>query len=140
MRTSIRRLIPAALLCLATTGVYANDLEEAMRLLSDQALSVHIVARIIEAGEVTVWNMEVSRVTISGRAVSVRLDGSNVVVQVQFTPIQEAGNELKLIARGETWVSHPQSADIQYRTTFRTMPISLGEPVVFLPLGARAER
>jgi hypothetical protein len=139
MKTPLRRLIPAALLCLVASGAYANDLEEAMRLLSEQALSVHIVARITESGEVTVWNMEVSRVTISGRAVSVRLDGSNVVVQVQFTPVQESEAGLHLIARGETWVSNPTSDDVQYRTTFRTMPISLGEPVVFFPLGARAE-
>ncbi|TVR00879.1 MAG: hypothetical protein EA403_11255 [Spirochaetaceae bacterium] len=138
MTSTVRRVLPAALFLAVTAGAAANDLEEAMRLLAEQALSVHIVARITENGEVTMWNMEVSRVTISGRAVSVRLDGSNVVVQVQFTPIQEESDRLVLVARGETWVTVDPS-DVQYRTTFSTMPITLGEPVVFFPLGARAE-
>lgn len=112
-----------------------NDLEDALQLLLNQALSVEISARIVENGQETVWTMELSRVTISGRAVTVRLDGSNVVVVVQFTPYIAEDSSVLLVAQGQTWVTTSESQDAVYRTAFRSIPINLGEPVVFLPLG-----
>lgn len=136
---SMKRFYAIGLLFIAAATLGANDIENALRLLAEQALSVNIVARITENGEETVWNMEVSRVTISGRAVTLRLDGSNVVALVQFTPYQDRDEGLLLVAQGQTWVSSEFSDDVKYRTSFKSMPISLGEPVVFFPLGARVD-
>lgn len=135
----MRRLFFLLLISVCIAAVNADDLEKALRLLSEQALSVNIVARITEGGQETVWNMELSRVTISGRAVTVRLDGTNVVVVVQFTPYQESDEGLLLVAQGQTWVSGAAGDEVQYRTSFRSMPVILGEPVVFFPLGARVD-
>ena len=135
----MKRLFAVVLMCVTTVALGANDLENALRLLSEQALNVHIVARITENGEETVWNMDVSRVTISGRAVTLRLDGSNVVVLVRFTPYQENDDGLLLVAQGQTWVSGIAGEEVRYRTSFQSMPITLGESVVFFPLGARVD-
>lgn len=135
----MKRLYAIGLLLIAGATLGANDIEQALRMLAEQALSVNIVARITENGHETVWNMEVSRVTISGRAVTLRLDGRNVVVLVQFTPYQDANDGLLLVAQGQTWVSGEPGDDVKYRTSFKSMPIALGEPVVFFPLGARVE-
>ncbi len=135
----MKRLCVIGLLFIVGAGLGANDIEQALRALAEEALSVNIVARITESGEETVWNMEVSRVTISGRAVTLRLDGSNVVALVQFTPYQDGNDGLLLVAQGQTWVSSGGGDDVKYRTSFKSMPISLGEPVVFFPLGARVE-
>lgn len=138
-KDAMKRLFAVVLMLATTLTLGADDLENALRLLSEQALSVNIVARITENGEETVWNMEVSRVTISGRAVTIRLDGSNVVAIVRFTPYQEGHNGLLLVAQGQTWVSGASGEEVQYRTSFKSMPVTLGEPVVFFPLGARVE-
>lgn len=109
-----------------------------LELLEGRALQVSITARIIEDGEETVWNMDLTRVTISGRAVTVRLEGSNVVVVANFTPYREDDNSILLVAQGQTWLTGSEENDpVRYRTAFKSLPMRLGEPVVFLPLGDR---
>jgi hypothetical protein len=99
------------------------------------ALSIHINARIIDQDQnEMVWNMDVTRVTISGRSVTIRLDGSNVSVVAEFTPYWEDDDQLMLVAQGWTWLTDGDGEPV-YRTSFSTVPIRLGEPIVFLPLG-----
>jgi hypothetical protein len=115
--------------------VSGQEIDDALELLQDKALSVHITARITQDGEQTVWDMNLSRVTISGRAVTVRLDGSNVVVVARFTPYKEADDSILLVAQGETWVTASGDDNTRYRTSFKSLPVELGESVVFFPLG-----
>lgn len=110
--------------------------DEALRELADSAMGVHITARITQGSEQTVWNMDVTRVTISGRAVTVRLDGSNVTVVAKFTPYRDSQESVLLVAQGQTWISRDGTEEaVDYQTAFESMPIQLGESVVFLPLG-----
>jgi hypothetical protein len=132
-----------AILLLVAGSLSAQDvgkvdaLDEALRELSDKAMGVHITARITQGSEQTVWDMDVTRVTISGRAVTLRLDGSNVTVVAKFTPYRDNDDSILLVAQGQTWISqNGGSRDIDYQTAFESMPIQLGEPVVFLPLGS----
>mgnify|MGYP006281619535 CR=1 FL=1 len=113
-----------------------ETIDEALRELADSAMGVHITARITQGSEQTVWNMDVTRVTISGRAVTVRLDGSNVTVVAKFTPYRDSGDSILLVAQGQTWISRDGTEEaVDYQTAFESMPIQLGETVVFLPLG-----
>jgi hypothetical protein len=115
----------------------AAELNESLEQFLSGALAVHISARIVDQNNnETVWDMDLTRVTISGRSVSIRLDGSNVSVVAEFTPYWENENELMLVAQGQTWVTTGDpGSEPDYRTSFTTMPIQLGEPIVFLPLG-----
>jgi hypothetical protein len=113
-----------------------DSLDEALRELADTAMGVHITARITQGAEQTVWDMDVTRVTISGRAVTVRLDGSNVTVVAKFTPYRDGEESVLLVAQGQTWISrNGGSQQIDYQTAFESLPVELGETVVFLPLG-----
>jgi hypothetical protein len=41
-----------------------------------------------------------------------------------------------LVAQGQTWISrNGGSQQIDYQTAFESLPVELGETVVFLPLG-----
>lgn len=112
------------------------DIEEDLQEFLAGALSVNISARVVDAGQdQPVWNMEVSRVTVSGRSVTVRLDGSNIVVIAEFTPYWDDNDQLVLVAQGQTWLSDKPQGEPSYRTTFTSLPIRLGESVLFLPLG-----
>jgi hypothetical protein len=113
------------------------DIDESLQDLLSGALTLHINARIIDQNDnETVWAMDLTRVTISGRSVRVRLDGSNVAVVAEFTPYWEGDGQLMLVAQGRTWLTGDQEGrGTDYRTSFTTLPIQLGEPVVFLPLG-----
>jgi hypothetical protein len=63
------------------------------------------------------------------------LDGSNVIVVARFTPYKESDDTILLVAQGETWVTEQDDENAHYQTSFKSLPVSLGEPVVFFPLG-----
>lgn len=115
-----------------------DDLTDSIDAFLDGALRVHINARIVNSGaNETVWTMDLTRVTIGGRSVRVRLDGANIVVVADFTPYWESEEELLLLAQGQTWIiDDSEQGETTYRTSFTTLPIRLGEPIVFFPLGA----
>ena len=112
-------------------------LEQGLEQLLQGALTLNINARIVDQNDnEAVWTMDLTRVTISGRAVTIRLDGSNITVVAEFTPYWEDDGQLMLVAQGQTWVTGSDGTDVpEYRTSFTTLPIQLGEPIVFLPLG-----
>lgn len=122
-----------------SASAYALDVEQALALLMDKALAVHITARVTENGKQTIWNMDLSEVTISGRAVTVKLNGSNLVVVANFTPYRETPNSLLLVAQGQTWITSQVDKQVKYATSFRSMPIDMGEKVLFYPLGVNLQ-
>ncbi len=137
MRTTLFRKLVLLTLPFLAFPLFSQEGDEELQLIDDKALSVHITARITEDGKETVWDMELTRVTISGRTVTVRLEGSNIIVVANFTPYQEDDDSVLLIAQGQTWISDgDQEENVQYRTSFESLPIDLGEPAIFLPLGA----
>lgn len=113
------------------------DIDESLEELLSGALTLHITARIIDQDDnETVWMMDLTRATISGRSVRIRLEGSNIAVVAEFTPYWEGDAQLMLVAQGRTWITgNDELEESDYRTSFNTLPIQLGEPIVFLPLG-----
>lgn len=142
-RAALRIVTPVILILVGVTGgVGARDsaideLTDSIDAFLEGALRININARIVDSGRAeAVWMMDLTRVTIGGRSVRVQLDGANIVVVADFTPYWESEDELLLLAQGQTWVTD-QGADgkTTYRTSFTTLPIRLGEPIIFLPLG-----
>lgn len=115
-----------------------EDLADSLDAFVTGALRVNIQARIIDPAQSDeVWTMDITRITIGGRSVRVRMEGANIVVIADFTPYWETEEELLLLAQGQTWVTdYHGSGEVIHRTSFTTMPIRLGEPIVFLPLGS----
>ena len=132
----MRRLRPvlALLFVLGAARASAIDLDDILQALLDQALTVHITARVVENGRVTVQSYELTRVTISGRAVRLRLEGGNLIVIAEFTPYESADGIL-LVAEGQILLRTPDDEEIKYVTSLRSIPVSAGERVVFYPLG-----
>jgi hypothetical protein len=98
-----------------------------------QALVLDINSRVLEDGKKVVWSETNRKTSISGVPVGVQLAGSNVVVVVQFTPyIRRDGNVL--VVQGQIWVADSEKG-VTYFTSIQTVPMVLGEPVYFFPLG-----
>jgi hypothetical protein len=106
-----------------------QDLES----LIDQALQLNITAKVLPPGETPVWNSAGSKVTLPGRAVAVRLVGEKLHIDVVFTPYEEENGELLLVAQGQIWMAGAQ--ETRYFTTFKSVPVDIGEKVLFFPLG-----
>ncbi|MFW5784381.1 MAG: hypothetical protein ACOCY8_07685 [Spirochaetota bacterium] len=128
------RPIIASLLFLAASAAPAVELEDILQALLDQALTVSITARVTENGRETVQSYDLTRVTISGRAVRLRLEGGNVTIIAEFTPY-ESDDGILLVAEGQILLRTPEDEEVQYVTSMRSIPLAAGERVIFYPLG-----
>lgn len=128
------RPIVGLLLLLSASTVGAVELDDILQALLDQALTINITARVTQSGEETVQSYELTRVTISGRAVRLRLEGGNLTVIAEFTPYEDEDGIL-LVAEGQILLRTPENEEVQYHTSMRSVPLAIGERVVFYPLG-----
>jgi hypothetical protein len=138
MRLGYAGFILGLISCVATPLFSQTaEIPDTLDQFLDGALQLHISARIVdEDASDTVWTMDVTRITVSGRAVNIRLDGTNISVIADFTPYWEDDDSLLLLVQGQTWIyDGADDPEPEYRTSFSTLPIRLGEPIVFLPLG-----
>jgi hypothetical protein len=153
-----RVLFSLLLVCVAANGgLFAQEntgppepaaqppirLDEIFPELRDRALVCTIEARIVEAGDEVAWQSVDSKVTISGRPVSLKLAGDNVVVALQFTPYMRFQRQSApvgyLVVQGQIWVNK-NDGGMYYQGVMQTIPVSMGEKIYFLPLGPRKNR
>ena len=132
------RSIAGILLLAITATAGAIEIDDILRAILDQAFTVSIVARVTENGRETIHSYELTQVTISGRAIRLRLEGGNLTIIAEFTPYEAADQSIVLIAEGQIWLTTPEHEVIQYRTSLKSIPIELGETVFFYPFGRSA--
>jgi len=120
-------------------NIFSQNLNDIFKKLEESAFKVNIIARVKEGEDVSVWNMEVSKFTISGKTVNVRLVGDNIVVQANITPYNKGKNKIFLVAQGQVWLSSPDQEGIKYLSTLQSLPVTPGEKVIFYPLGVSRE-
>jgi hypothetical protein len=142
----IRRVLVVILFALGLVSVGAQDNglerffeDEDLESLIDEALQLQITAKVLPPDQQPVWNSQSKKVTIPGRSVAVRLVGDNIRIDVVFTPYQEEGGNLLLVAQGQVWFSEAPNAKTTYLTTIQSIPVSWGEKVLFFPLGFSSE-
>ena len=114
-------------------------IEELVPGTRDRAIIMDIAARVIEQNQEVVWNSEESRTTIPGRPVGVKLVGSNIAIEMQFTPYLRRGGQNILVAQGQIWINIPDKG-ISYHTVMQTIPVQFDEEIHFFPLGSAESR
>jgi len=122
---------------LAQTPPISQDqsTEKLMEMLRQEALLVEINAVIRNKDNQILWTTEIREITVFGKQVQVRISGQNITVAADFTPYTQDRQQIMLLAQGQTWVRVQNSDQIRYQSALRTMPITLGEPILFFPLG-----
>jgi hypothetical protein len=142
--TARRALCVPILLALAAGPAHAQaadteaDTPDALRQLLASALSIHVTATILPPGaleDTPVWNAESTNLTLPGRSIKIRLDGDNVRIYLVCTPYMQEDGEVLLLAQGQVWFMEPTDKDNRYFSTFYSIPVSFGEPILFFPLG-----
>jgi len=111
------------------------ELEEALRPILDKALQLNIIARLLPPDAEQGWNMQSSKLTIPGRSIAVKLFGENIRIFIVLTPYWQENGKLLLVAQGEVLLSEMAESEVKYLSTVKSIPISLGEKVLFFPLG-----
>jgi hypothetical protein len=130
-----------ALLIVSAAGIAGAQappqsiIESALRSVRDDQLEIKVGLSLTQAEPFTSWNTQQSELTIPGRAVNVEVNGSNLRIRAVFTPYLGEDGELELVAQGQVWLDDGPEAPTRYVATYRSVPLSLGEKLLFFPLG-----
>ncbi len=145
----IRFLLLFFLLCAIGTGYLAaqdngngisrEELEHVLDYLQKEAVSVDITARITGEKGRNVWDTESRRLTVSGRSVTVSLDGDNIRVVAHIIPFLNEDNSILLVAKGEVWIHSDSQEDTKYYSTMKSLPVKAGESIMFFPVGVAVD-
>lgn len=103
--------------------------------MQDKALSVKGEARVLSPADEEIWKTEFDKLTIPGRPVAFKLVGKNLAMLIYFTPYLRRNKQWVLVAQGQIWLESIEKK-LAYETTLQTLPVKLGEPVLYFPLGA----
>jgi hypothetical protein len=115
--------------------VYSVDINDALKYLENRALSIKIITRIVDEQGDTIWDTEMSRITISGKSVKVKLSGVNLLVITDITPYIRNDSTILLVSQGEIWIGSSESGEMNHYSTIKSLPVSMGESALFFPLG-----
>ena len=138
LRLPVTVLVAATLVAVGIAGAESqppSSIEDALRSALDDQLEIKIGLSLTQADQYTTWNTQQSELTISGRSVNVEVTGSNIRIHAVFTPYLDAAGDLELVAQGQVWLDDGPEAPTRYVATYRSVPLSLGEKLLFFPLG-----
>ena len=125
-----------SLLFITQVSLYAQSDAFDYKYIEGKELSINITTRILGDENETIWHMDSSKVTVSGEALKMKLKGENLVVIANITPYVNPDNTIFLVAKGEIFLSDTaDSEDVKYYTTLKSLPVDVGEKVIFFPLG-----
>lgn len=116
-----------------------QELEEMLKELRGEAVSVDISARIRGEDGESVWNTTSRRLTLSGRSVDVTMKGDNIKVVAHIIPFVKEDNSILLVARGKVWIDTKEQEKTRYYSTMKSLPVDPGESVLFFPVGVAVD-
>ncbi len=120
---------------LFSSSLFAVNLQEALKFLNSNVLYINITADVLDHNGQTVWTSNISRITINGRSVTVKLSGGNVFVITDITPYIDTDNTILLVSQGEVWIGSSESNTVNHYATIKSVPVRPGERAFFFPLG-----
>ena len=130
----IKSLLLYLALSVFGTGIFAQELRlDELPALRDKAMVIQITTKVEENNQ-EIWNAYNSKVTIPGRPVGIKLVGDNLIISVQFTPYLRQG-KYALVAQSQIWINIPEKG-MSYKTNTHSIPIDIGEPILYFPLGS----
>lgn len=124
----------AALLALAAGGGSLGAEVEADARPLELRLSINVVT---PDGHVFM-KLDQMQPTVAGRGVGVKLEQADQLrIEALFTPVFRTSTEMTLHAQGQIWVGDPDGGygETPVASTYRAMPVALGDTVLFFPLG-----
>ena len=108
--------------------------ESPLDAIKDRSLELSITTKVLEDESTVIWNVESSEVTVSGEEVTVKLNGDNIIILAEITPYLLDDGSVLLVAKGDVILSSEEDG-LQYKTTLKSLPVTMGEKAYFFPLG-----
>ena len=131
----IKKILFVVSLFLFHNLVYGVDINDALKYLEENSLNIKTITRVVDEHGLTIWNANMSKITISGKSVKVKLQGVNILVITDITPYIRYDNTILLVSQGEVWIGSSESDEMNHYSTIKSLPVSMGESALFFPLG-----
>lgn len=128
------RSLAAALLAAAAGGGSLGAQVDAQ----DRPLEIRLSINVVTQDGHVFMKLDQLQPTVAGRGVGVKLEQANQLrIEALFTPVWRTSTEMTLHAQGQIWVGDADGGygDTPVASTYRAMPVSLGDTVLFFPLG-----
>jgi hypothetical protein len=130
-----KKLLFSTILIFIYSSLYSVNVNDALRHLENRAINIKIITRIVDEQGNSIWDTEMSRITISGKSVKVKLSGVNILVITDITPYIQNDSTILLVSQGEVWIGSSDSDEMNHYSTIKSLPVNSGESVLFFPLG-----
>jgi len=123
-----------------SAGTFAQDQgDHSIEELLKEALTIRIQAKLFHDVQNVMWQSELERLTIPGRAVTINLQNEQARLSVHFTPYRKTSGGLILVAQSEIWLQEysreNSSENLRYFTSMKSIPLDFEELIYFYPLG-----
>ena len=129
------------LFILGTLALPSFGQTETSPVVPENAILVDLVVRLFSGDtESVLWNTESSKLTVSGKAIRVKISGTDIIIVTNLTPYRKDLNTFILLAHAEVWIKDPAKEAVSYYSTFKTLEVPAGETVLFFPLGVTEEQ
>ncbi len=115
--------------------IHGEELQNALPLLKNNIILLKVTTNVLDGSGRKVWSTELSKITINGRSVKIRISGLNVLVIADITPYLHENNTILLVSQGEVWIGSSRSDTVRHYATIKSIPVSPGERAFFFPLG-----
>ncbi|MEM5948238.1 hypothetical protein WKV44_06755 [Spirochaetia bacterium 38H-sp] len=129
----LRRFIAFAFFTILIFPVLADDDETILSDIED-VLKINISTKLVGLENIK-WQVNKSKITIPGKAVTVKLISKDIVVLARLTPFKKKDGSFIVLAEGQVWCSQTGEDALKYLATVKQIPLNLGEKIIFFPLG-----
>lgn len=128
------------LILLLQTNLFSQEKSDPnMEELLKEALIVRVQAKLFHNQQNVMWQSELDKLTIPGRAVTIHMQNEQARLSVHFTPYRKTQGSLILVAQSEIWLKEEATdsspENLRYFTSMKSIPLDYDEMIYFYPLG-----
>jgi hypothetical protein len=119
---------------LAAQGAPSVPNPQLLETIKLNALVFSVKASIIGT-EGVAWAADQNRVTVHGIPVTIKLEGTDMLIMAELTPYRQTPDSILLAIKNELWLRDPGAGTVQYFISIKSALVKLNSPVYFYPLG-----
>jgi len=102
--------------------------------------SINLCLRITDDADNPIVNSSWSRITVSGKPITINLKASNLQIAAVFIPYYVDEKSVVLLSQGKVMLKPVNQSEGKYYSTVDSLPLKIGEKALFFPLGLLDEK
>jgi hypothetical protein len=102
--------------------------------------SINLCLRISDDANNSIVNSSWSRITVSGKPITINLKANNLQIAAVFIPYYIDEKSVVLLSQGKVMLKPVNNSEGKYYSTVDSLPLKIGEKALFFPLGLLDEK